>query len=286
MNSQIEISDKGQINHFLNLNIRYSQESGTLSIDLEQYIDKLLKDFDMKNCHIKKTPTPTSANLYDKDIGNRLTDKSVYLSDVGRLVYLATKGRYDIMFIVSRLSTFMQSPTDYHLSQMKHVFRYLKYSKKYKIYYQPNNNDLVVFCDADFGNTNSSKSITGVCTVLFDCIINCMSKTQSCLSTSTTQAETNAICEAVYDTVYVRDLLSELSHVNLSTVRVFNDKQPSLASIKSAGDFIKNRHYKSKINLIREQVQKNNLNLQCIESRKNLADVFTKAVSSICFFYL
>lgn len=49
----------------------------------------------------------------------------------------------------------MSAATDYHLGIMKHVFRYLKYTRAYEIYYEPKDNDLRVYFHADIAITHT-----------------------------------------------------------------------------------------------------------------------------------
>ena len=180
---------------------------------------------------------------------------------------------------MGKLCSFIQSPTNNHWNIVKHVLRYLKFSQRYKVYYKPERNQLKVYTDANFGtDLNSSKSITGICTLLFNFMVNCMSKRQPTVATSTTEAEINAVTEAFYDIVYINDLMNELEeNIHLDKI-VLNDNQSSLATIKSGGDFSRNRHYRTKINFTKDAISKENVSLRYIESELNAADVFTKPV--------
>lgn len=274
-NEQITISDRGKIKQFLNLEIEYNREIGTLSISQRQYVDQLLlEDFDMSNCKVKKSLLPTDANFELRS--EFLMDKSIYLSVVGRLIHLSTKGRYDILYAVSQLCRFMNSPTTNHLQLAKYVLKYLSFTKNYKLHYEPKGNGLKVYCDSNY---TDNRSTTGICTVLFNCLVNCISKKQSNVSTSTTQAETNAIAEGIYDQIYIYDFLTEFdSKVNLNRT-IVNHNQSSIQAVISGGNFSANRHYRSKINLIRENVNLHDINLEYVKTSLNCADAFTKPLN-------
>lgn len=174
----------------------------------------------------------------------------------------------------------MSNPRLIHLNMLKHLFRYIKATKDYKLKYLPvqsNSDDhLVIFTDADY---KPEKSTSGVFTLLFGCLINSFSRSQSSVSTSTTQAETNAIYEGVCDYTYVCDLISDFeSSVHLKC-QIFNDNQSSIKSIHKGGEMNINRHYKSKINMIREKLETKRLSIKYVSTNLNLADVFTKPVS-------
>ena len=134
INERVTIADKGTISYFLNLEICYLRELGIMKISQRDYISQTLEAFGMLDCHTKRTPSPSGAELFDQ-IGEPLPDSSEYLSITGRLIYLSTHSRPDIKYIVSRLCQFGSKPTDHYLNIAKLVLRYLKTTIDFAIYY-------------------------------------------------------------------------------------------------------------------------------------------------------
>lgn len=93
LDSKIQISDKGIINQFLNLNIIYDKDKSELTIDARSYIDQTLTDMEMSDCQSKYTPMVVGSDIYNKD-SELLEDKSYYMSGLGRLIYLSHTSRY------------------------------------------------------------------------------------------------------------------------------------------------------------------------------------------------
>lgn len=235
----------------------------------------------MENCKIKKTPVAVGTDLFSSD-GKAFGDKGLFLSILGRLIYLSVKGRYDILYFFSRLCKRMSNPLESDFVIIKHILRYLKYTENYKLFYRPtDDNKLIIYSDADFGNDiSTSRSISGTCTFLYNCVISYSSKQQKSPSTSTTQAEINSICDIFYELTYINELIREIDTNERLDKYVLNDNQSAIASVRTLGDFSRNKHYVSKINYIRNQLNESNINLNYIESKLNCADIFTKATNS------
>lgn len=280
ISKRIEITDKGIISNFLNMDVKYDRKKGTLSIGMMNYIDQMLVEFGMNECFVKKTPMCTTSSIHD-DMSSRLPDRSKFLSGLGRCIYLATKCRYDILYVVGQLCSVMNEPTEHHMSMLKHIYRFLKLTKDHQIHFVPSDsNHLLIYTDSDFSNDLvSSRSVTGVCTLLFNCLVNCMSRKQSTVATSTTQAEINSILEGSYDGIYIGDLIAEIDPNLKFTTTLYNDNQSSISTIRNGGDFAKNRHYRSKICCIREQLNKRDFRLTYVSTSDNLADGLTKPIS-------
>lgn len=278
LDNKIQITDKGEINQFLNLNIIYSKEEGKLSIDSSSYIEQTLIELEMNDSHPKNTPMVVGADIYSKE-SELLEDKSYFMSGLGRIIYLSSI-RPDIQQAVGKLCRFMSNPRIIHLNMLKHLLRYLKATKDYKLKYVPICNidepPVIIYTDADY---KPEKSTSGACTLLFGCLVNSFSRSQSYVSTSTTQAETNAIYEGVCDYIYVCDLLQQFEENRTFNCVIYNDNQSSINSIRKGGEMNANRHYKSKINMIREKLESRRLSIAFIGTKSNLADVFTKPVS-------
>jgi hypothetical protein len=117
-----------------------------------EYIKQTLIHFAMTDCNPKFTTTSSGADLFN-NCGKALEDPGLYLSMIGRLIYLSTHSRPDITFIVNRLCSFMKNSTDYTLNLAKHVLKYLKATINYNlIYISSKENNIKINCDADYAN--------------------------------------------------------------------------------------------------------------------------------------
>ena len=85
---------------------------------------------------------------------------------IGSLMYLAIGTRPNIAYSVQRLAQFMQNPRPIHWTAVKHIFRYLKGTRTLGLTYggsdeELNNEELNIYCDADWASDVGRKSISG-----------------------------------------------------------------------------------------------------------------------------
>ena len=90
--------------------------------------------FGMADCKPISAPMETGVRLSAHDVGDAF-DVATYQQAVGCLIYLCIT-RFDIQYAVSQLSRFMHCPGTKHWQACKRVFRYLKGTIDYGIFYQ------------------------------------------------------------------------------------------------------------------------------------------------------
>jgi hypothetical protein len=76
---------------------------------------------------------PTNRHL-DLDEGGKPIDQTLYRSMIGSLLYLIAS-RPDIMFSVCMCARFQACPKEPHLSAVKRILRYLKYTPSIGLWY-------------------------------------------------------------------------------------------------------------------------------------------------------
>ena len=102
MYSEFEMSMMGELNFFLELQIKQLKE-GTF-INQAKYIRDLLKRFNMEEIKTMKTPMSSSIKL-DKDEEGKSIDSTMYRGMIGSLLYL-TASKPDIMYSVCLCARF------------------------------------------------------------------------------------------------------------------------------------------------------------------------------------
>eukprot|EP00253_Pinus_taeda_P020868 PITA_20868 len=117
-----------------------------------------------------------------------------YTSAIGSLMYAMVCTRLDIAHAVGVLSRFMSKPRKKHWITVKRVFRYWCGTRDYGLCYQGRSRldkvlDIRGFVDADWtGDLDQRRSISGHVFNLFGGAVNWMSKRQSVVALSTTNA--------------------------------------------------------------------------------------------------
>ena len=95
------------------------------------------------------------------------------------------------MQVVGLVSRFHSSPKEMHVTSVKSIFKYLKGTMEYGLWY-PNNQDftLKAFTNANWvGNVDDRKITNGATFFLGNFLVSWSSKKQSSISLSTTEVE-------------------------------------------------------------------------------------------------
>lgn len=275
LKEHFDLTDKQAVRHFLNLDIDYEPNDHVLFISQSHYIKQLLQFTGMTECKGAKTPVVPGTDLFKAD-GKPFVDVSWYQQVMGRLIYLATHSRPDIAFVVARLCAFMHAPTEEHIAVVKRTLRYLQGTINYRLSFRKNQLNSTIYCDADYANDQyTSHSVTGVATFVFGNLVDWFSRKQRRVANSTCQAEVNAIVEAALEAEFVYKLLVEL-RIRIAAITVYNDNQSAQMTIQQLGDFGKNKHYRTIVNLVREVVQLGWIQLKYCPTEQMIADFLTK----------
>ncbi|KAH9753253.1 Integrase catalytic domain-containing protein [Citrus sinensis] len=137
------------------------------------------------------------------------------------------------------------------------------------------------YTDSDFmSDKDSRKSTSGYVFTLGSGAISWRSVKQSCIADSTTEAEYVAASEAAKEAVWLRKFLQDLEVVPAVTapLKLFCDNSGAVAQSKELRNHKKQKHIERKYHLIRDIVQRSDVEVSHIASQQNLADPFTKAI--------
>jgi hypothetical protein len=169
MESEFQMSMMGDITFFLGIQVKETKQ-GTF-VHQAKYTKDLMKKFNMAERKPVSTLMSTAASLGpDKD--GEAVDQREYRSMIGSLLYL-TATRPNIQFTVGLCACFLGSPRSSHRTAVQRVFRYLKHTPKFGIWYSASSSlDLIGFSDAYFASCGiDRKSTSGTCHFLGSSLI-------------------------------------------------------------------------------------------------------------------
>eukprot|EP00267_Zea_mays_P049213 XP_020401862.1 uncharacterized protein LOC109943343 [Zea mays] len=147
MSREFEMSMMGELNFFLGLQIKQTQD-GTF-VHQGKYTKDVLKKFDMGEAKPLSTPMSTTTAL-DADEDGEPVDQKEYRSMIGSLLYL-TATRPDIHFTVCLCARFQASPRTSHRQAVKRIMRYLRFTPEFGLWYSSSSVlSLCGYSDADF----------------------------------------------------------------------------------------------------------------------------------------
>lgn len=280
LQKEFEINETTQLGYFLG--IRVENDSTGIYLSQTEYIEKLLIKHGMRDCNPVNTPViiggdkncNADENEEDYDVGK-------YQELIGELLYLATRTRPDIAFIMSFLSQYNHSPKKKHYMLRKRVLRYLCGTMYKRLHYPREPGSLKAYSDASWGNAENGRSFSGGAIFLGKSLVLWKSKKQRSVGNSTCEVELFAFAEIIKDVIWYQNVLTELKcdrYLDKPT-RIYGDNQASIQWAKNAHSSSKMRHVNLRLHFIRDEVDVGNLILIYVSTDNMIADCFTKIVS-------
>ncbi|KAJ9561524.1 hypothetical protein OSB04_006684 [Centaurea solstitialis] len=226
MTQEFKMSMMGEINFFLGLQVKQFIDS--IFINQSKYIFDLLKKYDMSSCNSIGTPMATG-NKIGPDQEGKDVDLRTYRGMVGSLMYL-TASRPDIMFATCVCARYQAKPKESHLAAVKRIFRYLKGTPYYGLWYPKGLGfELQAYSDADYGGCNMDrKSTSGHIQLLGNKLVSWASKKQQCVSTSAAESEYVAAASCCSQVLWMQTQLRDYGFV-YKKIPIYCDSKSAIA---------------------------------------------------------
>nr|GFA12130.1 retrovirus-related Pol polyprotein from transposon TNT 1-94 [Tanacetum cinerariifolium] len=130
MHNKFEMSMMGELKFFLGIQIHQSPRG--IFINQAKYAQRILIKHGMTSCD--SIGTPMATKHLDAYLSGTPIDQTKYQSMVGALMYL-TASRPDIVHATCYCARYQAKPTEKHLTVVKRIFRYLKYTINMGLWY-------------------------------------------------------------------------------------------------------------------------------------------------------
>nr|AAP53706.1 retrotransposon protein, putative, unclassified [Oryza sativa Japonica Group] len=283
MRREFEMSMMGELSYFLGLQIKQTPQ-GTF-VHQTKYTKDLLRRFKMENCKPISTPIGSTAVL-DPDEDGEAVDQKEYRSMIGSLLYL-TASRPDIQFAVCLCARFQASPRASHRQAVKRIMRYLNHTLEFGIWYSTSSSIcLSGYSDADFGGCRiDRKSTSGTCHFLGTSLIAWSSRKQSSVAQSTAESEYVAAASCCSQILWLLSTLKDYG-ITFEKVPLFCDNTSAINIAKNPVQHSRTKHIDIRFHFLRDHVEKGDVELQFLDTKLQIADIFTKPLDSNRFAFL
>ena len=289
LSQQFELKDLGQLKYFLGMSISRNVESGHILINQPAYIKRILEVFGMQDCKSVSTPISNTSKLEKSSVEDECIDQHKYQSAIGSLLYLAVCTRPDISYAVSTLAKFTLKPNNKHWTALKRIFRYLQGTKTLGLKYSRNSeiSGIVGYSDADWaGDVAERRSTSGYMFLFNGGPISWKSQRQKCVALSTAEAEYVALSSAAQESIWLTQLLSELTRASETPMVIHEDNQSTIAMARNPQYHGRAKHIEIKHHFIRDQVAYGTIELVYCPSSQMIADMLTKGLNCDSLIYL
>lgn len=262
------------------IGIQIEEKEEEINLQQTNYINKILRRYDLDECNPVKTPGVINQKIDEFD-NSPTVDPHLYQEMIGSLMYLSTGTRPDITFHVNSLSQYNKNPKQVHLTAVKRIYRYLKGTKNLKLTYPRNDGKLNIFTDASWNSTIDARSFSGCLVKLGDCLIHWKYQKQNIVALSTCEAELLSICEGTRELIWFTTFLSELQFDRYIEIPIilYTDSKSAIDWVQGNSSTARTKHLGRKYHFVKEEVKKGNVKLQFTATDDMQADILTKSLN-------
>ncbi|KAG6437014.1 hypothetical protein SASPL_101921 [Salvia splendens] len=238
MMEEFEMADFGIMKYFLGIQVK--QSGGEILTSQEKYIEVLLKKFHLDNCNPVFSPMATSDKLQN-DVGSEKIDAQLFRNLVGSLIYL-TNTRPDIVHAVMTGEVLWMTEVIWG------------------------------------GSLDDRRSTSGYLFSLGTIVVSWSSKKQKSVALSSAEAEYIAASNTTCEGIWLRRILEDLQQVQKEATTIYCDNMSAIAMRKNHVFHSRSKHIELRHYFIRDMVNKEEISLEYVGTKEQLADFLTKAI--------
>ncbi|MBW0484569.1 hypothetical protein O181_024284 [Austropuccinia psidii MF-1] len=179
-----------------------------------------------------------------------------YLAAIGMILYLAQATRPDIMYSVNLLARFTMNALPQHWAALQHLISYIATTKDqvFEIHSSKEKRRMDIYVDANWGAWNS--------------------KRQTCIASSTCQAEYMALSFAAKEGLWLAQNIDGILGKIQPTL--LSDNKSAIQIATNAVSRKKSRHIQREFHIINEMVIKGEVEIEWIPTTEQMVDIYTK----------
>ena len=166
LSKNFDMKDLGEASYVIGIEIHRDKSCGLLGLSQKNYIEKVLKRFNMQNCFsnvalVMKWDIFCELQCPKNDLEKKQMDKIPYASAVGSIMYAQVCTRPNIAYVVGILGRYQSNPGINHWKAVKKVLHYLQGTKDYMLTYRITNNlEVIGYSDPDYADYKDTKRST------------------------------------------------------------------------------------------------------------------------------
>lgn len=282
------ISDLGTPKHIVGMAVNWDRDQKQVHLSQTTLIDRMISQYGQQDASPLSVPMDPGLKLRRVD-KTKLTTEELekiaripYRNLVGGLLWLAISTRPDIQYAVQQLSQFLDCYTSTHWHAAIRVLRYLKGTRTLRLRLggdAPIN--LIGFTDSDWANClDTRRSVGGYAWSLGSGLISWCTRKQRTVAASSCEAEYMAAFEAAQEGIWLRMVLTALGHSTGEATTILCDNNSAINLSEDPLLHSRVKHVDIKYHFLRERVASNEITLRYINTKDNVADIFTKALPS------
>ncbi|KAK6149771.1 hypothetical protein DH2020_017296 [Rehmannia glutinosa] len=282
LSAKFDMKYLGDANRILGMNIVRDSENSIVFLNQISYVEKILSKFSMSTA--KPVNVPLAAHFVLSKEQSPKTEHD--LSCMKNVPYSNAIGSVilNILHAVCLSACFQSNPKESHMSIVKRIFRYLKDTIQYGLFYPKNEKfSLQGYSDSDYaGNIDDRKSTSGSCQFLGDFLVSWFSKKQNCVSLSTAEVEYIFAVFCCIQLLWIKQTLANYK-CSFENVPIFCDNMSAINIAQNPAHHNRTKHIEIRHHFLRDCVSKRKTEIYFVPSQDQLTDIFTKPLSAKSF---
>jgi hypothetical protein len=188
------------------------------------------------------------------------------------------------MLSVCMCARFQANPKEVHLRVVKRIMRYLVYTHKLGLWYPKGSTfDLIGYSDADWAGCKiDRKSTSGTCQFLGRSLVSWASKKQNSVALSAAEAKYIVAGHCCVQLLWMRQTLRDYGY-KLSKVLLLCDNESAIRMADNPIEHSRTKRIDIRYHFLRDHQQKGDIEIAYVNTKNQLADIFTKPLDDKTF---
>ena len=276
------------LDDYLSCEVIMNDAKDTAWIGQPHMVKKLRQKFgDMvKGMKTYQAPgTPGQGLVLAKDEDSKIDGErhALYRTCVGSLLYCIKHSRPEISNAVREFSKCLSGPNEAAFKEMLRVIKYVLDTPDIGLKLQPVKSEewfIKVYSDSDWaGDKDSRKSVSGYMVFLNGALVCWRSKSQHCISLSSSEAEMYALTEAVKEIPFLVQVLLFIGVKIKLPVQVKVDNMGAIYMSENSAPSARTRHADIRQKFTADLQDKGLIKIDFVRSEDNTSDILTKNVT-------
>jgi hypothetical protein len=287
------VGSYGTAEYFLQIQI--IREKDYIWIGQPQYAERILEKFEFKSFNYSPLHIPMSPSWKHDENSPELSimEKSAYRSLLMSLAHLANNTRPDLACAVNILAQYQNNARLCDMKALLRILRYLSGTKDLGLLYQRGNikserqrdgtylirriNDMpVCYSDASYAEEIKRHSRTGVVVLFAGAAISWISKKQSVIALSSTEAELNALTEGSKIQLWIEQFYKGCGLIGPEYFVIKQDNQSAIDIAENPIHYNRVKHMDVKNRFVNELIRRRKLKVEKCHTSEMIADILTK----------
>ena len=278
LNGMIPVKNLGELRWYGGYHYSRNRERGTLTISQQSFAEELGKKFGVTN---ERNVPLRDVKLEEFDECEE-TENWPFRELVGSLMWLAISTRPDISNAVRSVARYCSAPKAIHWKSALGILAYIKGTLDVGLTYQRGTKagcSLEVFADADYASkVTDRRSVSGGAIMCGGACVCWFSRTQKCVTLSTSEAEYVALGDAVKELFLRQVWRFMLPGKGMPCFPVFEDNQGAVQLSQNPVSNSNSKHV-DRHHFFRELVRQGDISVNHVPSEYQHADILTKVLA-------